>query len=211
MKRVFLALLCAAFLLAAMPAGIAAGKVSGIGSEVLNRLQEQTQTQTQEQTQTQTQPQTVGQFEANIQAVRDMLDAEGLRYTQQGDDGDVFTLGVKLDGALNSCKVWIFVYEYGVHFQSDYEVSAAAGVRDEVAKFMIMENETLLITSYYMDYEDGLMGSQYFVLSGEQTPQQELLSDALWLTVNSLDDVSEQIVNILYNKKTAEEMFAAYP
>ena len=71
-------------------------------------------------------------LELNIQAVKANLDDHELHYTQQGDQNDVFKLNYNLDGTLNSGKLWIFVYDDGVRFEADYDVSATEEVRGEL-------------------------------------------------------------------------------
>src|SRR5699024_4287679 len=82
-------------------------------------------------------------LELNIQAVKANLDDHELHYTQQGDQNDVFKLNYNLDGTLNSGKLWIFVYDDGVRFEADYDVSATEEVRGELAAYLSELNSKL--------------------------------------------------------------------
>lgn len=144
-------------------------------------------------------------LELNIQAVKANLDDHELHYTQQGDQNDVFKLNYNLDGTLNSGKLWIFVYDDGVRFEADYDVSATEEVRGELAAYLSELNSKLRMCSFYLE-EDGTIGNGYFLYTDLQVPTQDILGDCRVTVLSNLESYSEAIADILYGGKTAAEV-----
>lgn len=147
---------------------------------------------------------------ANSKAVQQMLDSYNFDYEVRGDNNDVITLEMNLEGDIETATCWIFVYDYGVHFQADYDTRCPSSRRDEMSAYLIRENFDLKMTSYYMDYDEGLVGSQYFLYTDEKVPEQDSLRTGFALTVGSLEDISCGVVMVL-DGESAEYAYQQNP
>lgn len=140
---------------------------------------------------------------ANIDAVKTVLDDNDLVYIQMGDNEDVFYLSYDLDCTLNSCDMWIIVYDDGVHFQADCEASAPENTRSAIASYMIRQNKDMRVTSLYMDDETGLLGCQYFLYSDAQIPTASAIGTCLTTVLGTLEDHGNNLAALMYSTKVS--------
>lgn len=135
----------------------------------------------------------------NIQAVKANLDAAELKYDQLGDNNDVFKLNYTLDGTLNSGTLWIAVYDDGVQFEADYDISATDANRATVAEKLCQINAQLRIGGFYIE-ESGTIGNGAFYYTGSQTPSQESVTEYRDAVLGNLESYSEEIAEVLFSK-----------
>lgn len=135
----------------------------------------------------------------NIQAVKANLDAAELKYDQLGDNNDVFKLNYTLDGTLNSGTLWIAVYDDGVQFEADYDISATDANRTVVAEKLCQINAQLRIGGFYIE-EKGTIGNGSFYYTGSQVPSQEGITEYRDAVLGNLESYSEEIAEVLFSK-----------
>lgn len=136
--------------------------------------------------------------EANIQAVKENLDAAELNYELVGD-GNVFKLDYNLQGTLNSGTLWIAVYDDGVQFEADYDISATDANRTTVAEKLCQINAQLRIGGFYIE-ENGTIGNGAFYYTGSQTPSQESVTEYRVAVLGNLESYSDEIAEGLFSK-----------
>ena len=143
----------------------------------------------------------------NTQVVKTYLDANELNYTQMGENDDVFKLDYSLDGTLNSGVLWIIVYDDGVQFEADYDISANEDKLGEVAQFLCGVNAKMRIGGFYI--EDGsTIGNSAFYYTGNLAPSQEGHELYLLIALNNLETYSDSIASILFGSETASALLA---
>lgn len=136
--------------------------------------------------------------EANIQAVKENLDAAELNYELVGD-GNVFKLDYNLQGTLNSGTLWIAAYDDGVQFEADYDISATDANRATVAEKLCQINAQLRIGGFYIE-ESGTIGNGSFYYTGSQVPSQEGITEYRDAVLGNLESYSEEIAEVLFSK-----------
>ncbi len=141
----------------------------------------------------------------NTQVVKTYLDANELKYTQMGDNDDVFKLDYSLDGTLNSGVLWIIVYDDGVQFEADYDISANSEKAEEVAKYLCGINAKMRIGGFYIE-DDDTIGNSSFYYTGTLAPSQEGIELHLLITLNNLETYSDAIAGILFGNETADTL-----
>ena len=116
------------------------------------------------------------------------FDAEKERYV--GDFG--------LDSALNSCKVYVFLYDDMVSCSADLSgLTVPEAYRDNMAIFLTLANNELYYAHLRMDYEQGHVYARSAVFVESVLPGTDEISTLVQSPLWALDEWGDGILKVL--------------